>query len=50
MQDAVYHVTLKSHFISDIFNPSITILPLENALFLWTATHNVTKLFAYLIH
>ena len=39
MQDSIYHMTLRSHFISDY----CTISPLEKVTFLWTSTHNVTK-------
>ena len=46
MQASVYHMTLKSHFISKF----CTKTPLENATFLWTSTHNVTTSFAYVIH
>ena len=41
MQDSVYHMTLKSHFISK-FCTKITISPLENTMCLLTSTHNVT--------
>ena len=39
MQDCIYHMTLKSHCISEF---SGAISALENATFLWTSMHNVT--------
>ena len=36
MQDSICHMIQKSHFI-------VKTSPLENATFVWTATHNVTK-------
>ena len=40
MQDSTYHMTLKSHFISE-FRTKTSILALERDVF-WTSTHNVT--------
>ena len=36
MQDSINHMIQKSHFI-------VKNSPLENATFVWTSTHNVTK-------
>ena len=41
MQDSIYHMTLKSHFLFQM-HQNVTISILENATFLWTSTHNVT--------
>ena len=45
MQDSIYHMPLKSNLIRDFhFKTS------RFRRFLWASTHNVTRLFTYLIH
>ena len=44
MQNSVYHMTLAN------FTLKRREFGFRNATFLWTSTHNVTMLFAYLIH
>ena len=44
MQDSILlSYDTKIAFYKQILHQNVMILPLENAMFLWTSTHNVTS-------